>query len=65
MFGNPVFMVGMKPKIIILKTKEVWEAVPSGDKMQISNGVRSRMVTEGMLMETMTIDRWLKKIEKL
>jgi hypothetical protein len=55
----------MKPKIIILKTKEVWDAIPLNDKMQISNGVRSRMVTEGMQMETMTIDRWLKKIEKL
>ena len=47
------------------KYKEVWDAVPSADKMQISNGVRSRMVTEGMQMETMTIDRWLKKVEKL
>lgn len=47
------------------KYKEVWDAVPLNDKMQISNGVRSRMVTEGMQMETMTIDRWLKKIEKL
>lgn len=47
------------------KYKEIWEAIPSNDKMQISNGVRSRMVTEGMQMETMTIDRWLKKVEKL
>lgn len=47
------------------KYKDIWDSVALSDKMQISNGVRSRMVTEGMQMETMTIDRWLKKIEKL
>lgn len=45
--------------------KELWDSVPTMDKMQISNGVRSRVVMEGMQMETMTIDRWLKKISKL
>ena len=47
------------------KYKEIWEAVPSSDKMQISNGIRQRSVNEGMQMETITIDKWLKKIEKL
>lgn len=45
--------------------KEMWENIPSNDKMMISNGIRSRSVAEGMQMETMTIDKWLKKIEKL
>ena len=47
------------------KYKEIWENVPNTDKMQISNGVRSRSVQEGMQMESITIDKWLKKIEKL
>ena len=35
------------------------------DKMQISNGIRQRSVNEGMQLETMTVDKWLKKVEKL
>ena len=30
--------------------------------MQMSNGVRTRSVNEGMLMEAVTIDQWLKHI---
>lgn len=47
------------------KHKTKWEQMPISDKMQISNGVRSRSVNEGMLMEAITIDDWLKKIENL
>ena len=47
------------------KYKEIWESIPGSDKMQISNGVRSRSVMEGMQMENITIDKWLKKILKL
>ena len=47
------------------KYREIWDSVASQDKMQISNGIRQRSVNEGMQMETITIDKWLKKIEKL
>ena len=47
------------------KYKEIWESIPSAEKMQISNGIRQRSVNEGMQMEKVTIDRWLKKVEKL
>lgn len=47
------------------KHKDLWEGVSPQEKMQISNGVRQRSVNEGMQMETITIDKWLKKIEKL
>lgn len=47
------------------KYKSIWVDIPSNDKMQISNGIRQRSVNEGMQMETITIDKWLKKIEKL
>ena len=47
------------------KHEDLWNAVPQPDKMQISNGVRSRSVMEGMQMEAITIDAWLRHIKKL
>lgn len=47
------------------KYKKRWEAIPVNDKMVISNQVRSRSVMEGMRMESITIDGWLKHVEKL
>ena len=47
------------------KRKDLWKAMPQGDKMQLSNQVRARSVNEGMQMEAVTIDGWLKKIAKL
>lgn len=45
--------------------KDIWTAIPIGDKMVISNGIRERSVMEGMLMESLTIGDWLKHIEGL
>lgn len=47
------------------KRKGLWDSVPIQDKMQISNGVRTRSVNEGMLMEAISIADWLKHIETL
>lgn len=47
------------------KYKSTWEAIPSSDKMQISQGIRGRSVIEGMQMEAQTVDEWLNHIEKL
>ena len=47
------------------KYKEKWEKVSIAEKMQISNGIRIRSVNEGMEMETITIEDWLKYIEKM
>ena len=47
------------------KYKKNWEAFPSQEKMQISQGVRGRCVGEGMMMENMTINEWLKEVESL
>ena len=47
------------------KHKELWDAIPDPDKMQISNGVRSRSVMEGMQMEKITISQWLEHISQL
>lgn len=48
-----------------LKHEDLWKATGQQDKMVISNGVRSRSVSEGMLMEAVTIDAWLAHIRKL
>lgn len=47
------------------KRKDIWSAVSGNDKMFISNQVRSRSIMEGMMMEAVTIDDWLKHIEKM
>ena len=47
------------------KYKNYWETIPINDKMQISNQIRSRSVMEGMRMEAITIDDWLKHVEQL
>ena len=45
--------------------KDLWSAMPMNQKMQISSGVRGRSVNEGMFMEAVTIDQWLRHIEDL
>ena len=52
-------------KTYFLKHKELWESMPKQDKMMISNQVRERSVLEGMEMENITIDDWLKHVQEL
>jgi len=47
------------------KHEDIWESIPINDKMMISNQVRSRSVMEGMRMEAVTIDAWLKHIKEM
>lgn len=47
------------------KHKNVWQSIPTNEKMMISNMVRSRSVMEGMGMERATVDGWLNHIESL
>lgn len=47
------------------KHKSIWENIPLNEKMFVSNAVRSRSVMEGMWMEAITINDWLKHIEEL
>ena len=47
------------------KHEDIWESIPINDKMMISNRVRSRSVMEGMRMEAVTIDAWLKHIKEM
>ncbi len=47
------------------KYKGLWKGMPQNDKMMLSNQVRGRVVGEGMMMEAITIEDWLKKVSKL
>jgi len=48
-----------------LKHEDMWNSTPIQDKMAISNSVRSRSINEGMQMEAITVNEWLKHIKKL
>jgi len=48
-----------------VKHKDMWNSIPINDKMMISSQVRNRSVMEGMRMEAITIDQWLKHIEEM
>ena len=47
------------------KHREQWKKITEEEKMIISNGVRSRSVGEGMMMENITMERWIGQISKV
>lgn len=47
------------------KHEDMWRNISVNDKMYISNQIRSRSVNEGMRMESVTMDTWLKRIKKM
>jgi glycosyltransferase involved in cell wall biosynthesis len=44
------------------KHKEQWDVLTPQEKVAISNGVRQRSVSEGMLLEALTVDQWLERV---
>ena len=55
----------MRFKRYLLENEELWNTMPIPNKMQISNQVRGRSISEGMQMEAVTVDGWLKHIKEL
>lgn len=47
------------------KHEDLWTAMPVQDKMLISNQVRGRSINEGMQMEAVTVDGWLKHVHSI
>lgn len=47
------------------KHEDLWASIPAQDRMQISDVVRSRSIMEGMQMEAVSIDGWLRHIRTL
>ncbi len=52
-------------KEYFLKHEDLWNAVGPQERAAVSNGVRSRSVSEGMYMEAVTIDGWLRHVRGL
>ena len=48
-----------------MRRKAIWVNCSPEERMSISNSVRVRFVSEGMQMETITINDWLKHVEEL
>lgn len=48
-----------------LEFKKFHEAIPKEVKAQIIAGIKNRMFTEGLLMESITFDSWIKHILEL
>lgn len=46
------------------KHQKSWSKIPIQEKMQISQTIRGRSVSEGMQMEVFTIDEWLRHISE-
>ena len=48
-----------------LKYRHLHDAIPQDVKAQIIMGVKNRMYAEGMILESVTFDEWIKKVEVL
>lgn len=48
-----------------LQFKQLFDTCPEQAKMQIIQGIRTRMFGEGLGLETITFDQWIKHIEQL
>jgi glycosyltransferase involved in cell wall biosynthesis len=47
------------------KRKSMWNTLTNEEKMRLSSNIRQKSVIEGMMMESITLDDWLKKIETI
>ena len=52
-------------KKYFMKFKHLFDAIPMEIKAQIIMGIKNRMFSEGLLMETTTFDDWIKHIRAL
>lgn len=48
-----------------LKFKDLHDSIPQQDKTQIIMGIKNRMYGEGMILETMTFNEWIKQVENM
>ena len=51
-------------KKFFLKYKTLYETIPEEAKAQIIMGIKNRMFTEGLLMESITFEDWIKHVIK-
>lgn len=48
-----------------LKYKYLHDAIPQDAKTQIIMGIKNRMYAEGMVLETLTFNEWIKQVEAI
>jgi glycosyltransferase involved in cell wall biosynthesis len=48
-----------------LKYKYLHDSIPQDVKAQIIMGIRNRMYGEGMILETLTFNEWIKQVEEM
>lgn len=48
-----------------LKYKYLHDSIPSDIKAQIIMGIKNRMYAEGMVLETLTFNEWIKQVEAI
>jgi hypothetical protein len=48
-----------------LKHKKLHDTIPPEIKNQIIMGIKNRMYMEGMVLETLTFNEWIKQVEEL
>jgi hypothetical protein len=46
-----------------LKFKHLHDSIPADIKTQIIMGIKNRMYAEGMVLETLTFNEWIKQVE--
>jgi hypothetical protein len=48
-----------------LKYKHLHDSIPMDMKAQIIMGVKNRMYAEGMVLETLTFEQWIRQVEQM
>ena len=48
-----------------LKHKELHDSISNDIKIQIIMGIKNRMYSEGMILETLTFNEWIKQVEAM
>lgn len=48
-----------------LKHKKLHDSLPKDIKTQVIMGIKNRMYTEGMVLETLTFNEWIKQVEAM
>ena len=48
-----------------LKYKTLHDSIPAEIKTQIIMGIKNRMYAEGMVLETLTFNEWIKQVEAM
>ena len=51
-------------KLYYEEFKSYFETIDENEKAQIIMGIKNRMFTEGLLMESITFDDWIKEVMK-